>query len=212
MVPAAAAADGIFLQAAPAGGRFAGVVDAGLGAGDRIDVFSRQGGDARQSPQQVQQQTLGGQHAPRRSFDRADAPAALDQPSVLGLRRPTEPGIEFLQRQGDGGQAGDHSGLTHDNRPPAHGVLRNQRVAGPITLPAEVLVQRQFQQPPPIVLKLGVPGDLMEFFGHVRDLRLGRCLSAVPRPSLHTHLQVGEGRKWRSWASVGGCVFNPGSS
>ena len=122
-------------------------------------------------PSRFSNTPLGGQHAPCRAFDGAEAPAALDHAAVLGLRRPAEPGIESFQRQRDGRQAGDHAGLADDDGRPAHGLRRDQGVGGPITLAAEVLADRQFQQPPPIVLKLGVPGDLMEFFGHGRGLR-----------------------------------------
>ena len=52
--------------------------------------------------------------------------------------------------------------------------LRHQGPAGPVALLAEVLADRQFQQPLPIDPKLGVPSDLMEILGHGRNIGASR--------------------------------------
>ena len=92
MVPAAAATHGVFFQPPPAGRGLAGVVDAGVGVGHQIDVLAGQRGDARQTPEQVQQNPFGGEQSARGAFDRADAKALLDRLAVLRFRRPSQPG------------------------------------------------------------------------------------------------------------------------
>ena len=93
VVPAAAAAHGVFFQPPPAGRGLAGVEDAGFRVGHQIDVLPRQRGDAREASQQIQQRPFGGEQTACGPFDDSDAKAFLGPAAVLRLRQPLQPGI-----------------------------------------------------------------------------------------------------------------------
>ena len=69
VVEAAAAADGVLLQRAPAGQRLAGVEDPRAGALERIDPGGGRGGDAGEVAGEVERGALGGEQAPGRTGD-----------------------------------------------------------------------------------------------------------------------------------------------
>ena len=61
VVGAAAVEDGLFFEESEAGGGFAGVEDAGLGAGDEFDVGGGEGGDAAEALEEVEGGAFGGE-------------------------------------------------------------------------------------------------------------------------------------------------------
>ena len=69
VVEAAAAQDGIFLEGAEAGRRFAGADDAGFGVGDGCDIARCQRGDAGKATEEIQRDALGGEEGAGGAFN-----------------------------------------------------------------------------------------------------------------------------------------------
>ena len=82
MVNAAAAADGVFFEGAPAGGGFARVDDAGRGGGEGVGVAAGEGGDAGEALDEVERGTLGGEQ-------RGGGPATLRTRAPFWTRAPS---------------------------------------------------------------------------------------------------------------------------
>ena len=89
VVSSAPAADGVLLQRPPAGSRLPRVIDAGPRAAHGIDVAAREGGDAREPAQHVQQRSFQGQHRPGGTFQGPDRLPRRQGLAIVGLRATT---------------------------------------------------------------------------------------------------------------------------
>ena len=80
---AAAAADGVLLERAPAGRGLAGVKEFDVGALDRLDELGGAGCDAGHAAQEVEHGALGAQHLIHRAGEDRDALAGADTVAIL---------------------------------------------------------------------------------------------------------------------------------
>ncbi len=166
MVVPAAAADGVFFQAAPAGRCFAGVVDARGRAFDAADILARERGDSGQAAEEIQQRPLAGEHVAGGTGELGEAAAGGDFIAIGGSGLPIDRGVHFVDDDGRGAQAGDDAGLAGDDRRPALRFGSDQGDRGPVVLAAEVFAHGEPNELAEVVFDVGVPGELGEVGGH----------------------------------------------
>ena len=92
--------------------------------------------------------------------------ALLDPLAVLGLRRPSQPGIEQRESHLDARQSRHHAWLAGHDGGPAQGVFGHQGHRGAIARGAEILGERQTQNGGAVFFEPVVPNGLAEFFAH----------------------------------------------
>ena len=166
MVVAAAAADGVFFQAAPAGRCFARVVDPRGRAVDAADVLARERGDAGQPAEEIQKRPLAGEHVAGRASEFGDDSAGGDFVAVDRAWPPIDRGLHFVDDDRQGAEAGDDAGLAGDDRRPALSVGGDEGDRRPVVLAVEVFAHGETDELAQVVFERGVPLELVEFFGH----------------------------------------------
>jgi hypothetical protein len=115
VVGSAAGADGCFFEPAPARCGFAGVENAGFGAGEGIRAAAGLGGDPAEALEEIESRAFACENAAGRSFQRDDLCAGGHNGSVAGVDRDMDGGVECCEDRRGGFRAREDPGFARDD-------------------------------------------------------------------------------------------------